>query len=713
MERRLSLSHKQWAILIFGVAFLVRLIYLLQIKSNPYFYAPMVDEAWHLSWSKEILQTSFWGTEVYFRGPLYPYLLALLLKITSSEYFWTRLVQMLFSAGSVALTYLIGRDLFTERVARLASIFLAFYGTMIMYDGMFLLELLFVFLNLLGLFVLIRNRDNPSYKAHFVAGLIFGLSAITRPNVLLVVPFLALWLFIQFRGQLVVKGRLLLTSLFTLGIILPIVPVTVRNWMVIDDFVLISSQGGINLYLGNNPSAEGLTMMMPEIVLDARVPVTKFVPTVRTFAEKEVGHPLKPSEESAFWNNKAKNYIFSHPGAFIGLTFKKFVYFFSGFENSDQHDIYDFRNFSSLMKILLFDHGLKFPYGLCAPLALVGIALAWPRRKELAPLLIFFVAYIPTVILFLVTARHRLTVIPIMLLFAAFTVFYLWDSIRSKISPRTLIAVGAMITLVILSNTNFFDLGFRNIAQTHYNLALTHARQGKNAEAVAEYHLAIQQAPGVPSLYYGLGAVYSAMGKHQDAVRELERAVTLDPNFADALINLGMAYVETRDFPRAEQTFQRAIALDSKRPEPHINLGSLYMMQNKLDQSRQAFEKALELQPNDHISLSKVGLILGRAGDSSAAYIYFRKAIQINPSYAAGYLNWGNICLINGDTTEAVEKYQQALGSDSLLAEPYFNLALIYIRTGDKTRARQYVDRLLQIRPNFDRALELRRRLEQ
>lgn len=711
MSRKPSLDYKKWAILIFGVAFLIRLIYLLQIRSNPYFYSPMVDELWHLNWAKDILEKSFWGTEVFFRAPLYPYLLALLLKITGSEYFWTRLVQMLLAAGSVSLLYLIAREYFSEKVARLGSIFYALYGTLIFYEGMFLVEILFIFLNFLGLLILARNRDHPSIKNYFLAGLVFGLSAITRPNILLVVPFWGLWILVHFRKKIAVKALIILLLAFGAGVVLPIIPVTLRNYIVADDFVPISSQGGINLYLGNNPSAEGLTMIMPDIVLDARIPVSRFVPAISEYAEKEMKRPLKASEVSAFWNDKAVHYILNNPGHFISLTFKKLVYFFSGFENPDQHDIYEFSKFSLLSSLMIFDHGIKFPFGLFAPLGLVGIALCWNRRRELAPVLIFFFAYIPSVIFFLVTARHRLAVIPIMLVFAAYAVLYLWDLIKRRQWDKAIYPLGSAAVLLILVNINFFDLGFHNISQMHFNLGITYTRQGKYDEAIKEYSLAAKETPGVPAIYHGLGTTYNMMKRYPEAIAEFQKALEVDPNYYDALINLGMSYVELKQFDKAEQLFLRGAAIDSTRPESYINLGSLYMAKNDLDRSRQAYLRAVQMKPDDYVMLGKIGVLFGRAGDSTTAYEYFRRAVKINPGYAAGYLNWGNICMFNGDANGAIDKYTTALRLDSTLIEPYYNLALMYSKAGDKPRALDYISRLLRIKPDFDKALELKKQL--
>lgn len=709
MSHRRAPSPRTWAILIFGVALLVRLIYLFQIKANPYFASPDVDELWHLRWAMEILDTSFWGTEVYFRGPLYPYLLALFWKITGASYFWTRFIQLAFGAASVSLTYLIGREYFSEKTARLGSVFYAVYGTLILYEGMLLIEGTFIFLNLLGLLILARNRDNPSRMPFLLCGLVFGLSAIARPNILLVVPLLGLWLLVHFSSRIGLKPVILLVVVFFAGVAAPILPVTVRNYVVADDFVLISSQGGINLYLGNNPSAEGLTMIMPEIVLDARVPWTKFIPTTTQYAEKEEGRPLKPSEVSSFWSNRAKQFIYEHPGMFLGLTYKKLVYFFSGFENSDQMDIYDFRKYSGLLSVLIFDKGLKFPYGLFAPLALLGIALSYRRWRPLAPLLLFIVGYIPSVIFFLVTARHRLAVIPLFLLFAAYAVFWLYDAVRQGGLAKAGVPLLVLLLLLVTANINFFDLGFQNVPQIHFGLGLSHTRQGNYPAAIEEFNLALKEAPSSPAVYMGLGTAYIKMGRSREAVGPLNQAVTLDPNYTDAFINLGQAYFESGDMERAELAFRRAALLEPTRVEPYLNLGEISMSRNDLNLAKQNFLKALELQTDNHVIYAKLGVLYGRAGDTAAAAVHFRQALQINPGYAPAYLNWGNISLINGDTTTAMEKYYAAIQRDSTLLEPYFNLALLFLRVGDTAMARDNLDILLRRKPDFAKGLELKR----
>ncbi len=704
-------DHRTWAILIFGVALILRLAYLLEITSSPYFYDPIIDEAWNLRWAESILAGNFWGDQVYFRGPLYPYLLAVFLAVTGSELFWVRLLQALIGCASVVLTYNLGRRLFSETVARIASAAHALYGMLIFYETMLLIPVIFIFLNQLGLYLLIVHRKNKKWQTLGLIGLIFGLAAIARPNILLVMPLLAGWVFWE-RRRLVSSARaVFLAVVFLIGAALAIAPVTVRNYIVADDFVLISSQGGINLYLGNNASAEGLTMMMPEIILDARVSWSEFVPTTTEYAEAQVGHALKPSEVSAFWSNKAKQFIFENPFDFIGLTFRKLVYLFSGFENSDQTDIYQFRQYSFLFSILVFDTVVKFPFGLVAPLALLGLGVGWRRRKDLALLYLFLLGYIPTIILFLVTARHRLALIPILLLFAAMALLWIIERIRAGNWRRLAVPGGAVVALVVLLNINLFDLGFSNPSQTAYNQGLAHMRQGQYDSAVVAFQEAVNLAPGAPVVHHSLASAYLELGQLRPALAEFNRAVTLDPKYGEAHLGAGIAYLELGRYDEAGRSLRIATRLNPDHSEPWFNLGEANLRSGQMGQARDFFLEALQRDTSDHIVLTKLGVLYGQAGDTATSFDYFRRSLEIAPSYAPGYLNWGNIYLINGDTASSLQRYRQSITHDPDALEPHFNLALLHLRQGNIAAAREQVEEVLRIDPTFEPGIELQRQL--
>ena len=87
----------------------------------------------------------------------------------------------------------------------------------------------------------------------------------------------------------------------TLGCLLPIVPVTIRNQVVGDDLVLISSQAGVNFYIGNNPLSDGRTAIVPG------TPGGWWEGYHATIerAERATGRDLKPSPVSRYYFGEA------------------------------------------------------------------------------------------------------------------------------------------------------------------------------------------------------------------------------------------------------------------------------------------------------------------------------------------------------------------------------------------------------------------------
>ena len=95
-----------------------------------------------------------------------------------------------------------------------------------------------------------------------VPGFCLGLAALAVANILLFLPMALLWVIVA-RRALPWPRRLLNALPLLLGASLVIAPVTLRNYLIGDDLVLISSNGGINFYLGNNANYEETIRIPP------------------------------------------------------------------------------------------------------------------------------------------------------------------------------------------------------------------------------------------------------------------------------------------------------------------------------------------------------------------------------------------------------------------------------------------------------------------
>jgi hypothetical protein len=165
--------------------------------------------------------------------------------------------QVFLGSTSVGLIYIIGRRLFTPGVGLLAALWIALFPNLIYHSAAFLSETLFMFLVLAALAVLLHEewRDGPPGRTRLLAfGVVLGLSALVRPISLLFLPLLAVvWLYAGYGWRRALEG----TALALVATATVIAPWTIRNVLVFDAPVIISTNLGDDLCMGHYPGAYG------------------------------------------------------------------------------------------------------------------------------------------------------------------------------------------------------------------------------------------------------------------------------------------------------------------------------------------------------------------------------------------------------------------------------------------------------------------------
>lgn len=706
-----SYAGGKWSLIIITAALVLRVVNLIFLSQNdPAFYFPQVDSLWHHLWAIDVAEKSFWGHDVYFRGPLYPYLLALIYTIFGSKIFIAKLIQTIGGAVICWLIYRLGASLVNERAGRIAGIIAVFYGPMIFYESELLLEWLAI-LTALGMLVVISREPSSLSSKHFLfAGIFGGLSAIARPNILPVLILIGIWILWKLNGNAARQRRLINALIFAAGIAACILPVTIRNYVVADDLVLISSQGGVNFHIANNAEADGLTMVMPEMKLDLSIPWSKFVDTTTTYARSVSGHALKASEVSDFWSDRAWDYILDNPGSFIALTYKRLIYMFSGFENSDQADIYQFRSNSPVLSALIFQAGLKFPFGIISPLAIIGLVLGWQQRRKLALLYLFLLGYIPTIIVFLVTARHRLAVVVILIIFAALAIDKALHWIRAKDNSKLGILIGAFLVLAVVININWFDLGYDNPAQFHYQRGLALEKQGDINGAIGEYREAIESQP-LPEALNNLGFALAKTGDRQGAYNAYQQAMQSRPNYADAMVNLGLLFSASSVYDSAEYYLSAARRINPNLPQVYLNLGDVYVQKGELQRAEQIYQDGIQRQSQFAPLYNALANLYLRQNRETEAKTHLEKAVTIDENYAVALVNLGSIYLNAGDANSAQRYYHRAIDARPDLKAAYVNLGLMFLRANAPDSARVYLQKASQLDPNDAQVKQMLERL--
>lgn len=657
---RRRLFHASSVVLL--VALLVRLLYLVGYRSNPFFADPQMDALYHHRWALQIAGGDWIGSEVFFRAPLYAYFLGIVYALSGHSFLAARVVQFILGSISCVLVYRIGKKLHGQVVGLVAGILAALLGASIYYEGELLLVVLEIFLSLSALDLLLGAAAGP--RRHRVlggalgAGLALGLATITRPNFIVFLPVALVFLLRRFRRFGRAQWAMAL-GLYLLGTAIPIIPVLVRNYAVGEDFVPIASQGGLNFYLGNNPSADGMAALAPE-----------FSPTwyggvrdATRLAEEALGRPLKPSEVSDYWLARGLAWATHSPGACLRLTLKKIVLFWQAFEIPNNEDFYFFSRYS-----FLFRSPLLLTFGALAPLGIAGIFLSALRRRLSLPLVGFVVFYSLSVALFFVCGRFRAPVTPVLCVPAAFFLVEALGGIRRRPTAPILASLAVFAAAAWFINADFHHLFKRHtFAESYLRLGIVNAAAGRSVQAETAYRSAIAADPRFAEGHNNLGVLLMQQGRTTEALSEFEAALKINPDHTRTLNNLAAWYEHEGRLAEARRYIDRALAANGDDVEVRYNAGVIY----------------------------------GRQEEFAGSAAHFRRLLQIEPGHLAGRLGLAKSLLMHGETREAIAALEEVLEREPRQAEALYFLGMARARLDDLAGARRAWEECLKASPGY------------
>ena len=114
-----------------------------------------------------------------------------------------------------------------------------------------------------------------------------------------------------------------MTALVIIGAALPVLPVTLRNYLIGGEFISIASNGGVNFYIGNNSLANGIRAVVP----GTRTTWKGGYEDTHNIPEMELGKKLKEAEISDYWYRKSFQWIRSDARAMVSPDAQKVLSF--------------------------------------------------------------------------------------------------------------------------------------------------------------------------------------------------------------------------------------------------------------------------------------------------------------------------------------------------------------------------------------------------
>ena len=179
LKSRLLSSEKQLVLFLCLVALLVGFLYS-TIQTQ------WTDEIASLKAAKTInsqglihaYKTVGWLGEQH--PPLFSLIFALTLKLPGPDLLLMRMVSVLFLAGTLSVTYFIGRELYSREIGYLAAILLLSFPLVIRLSSAAMMDIQLAFFFCFALLLLIRLSKTPSYWLACATGTVIGLGLLTK-----------------------------------------------------------------------------------------------------------------------------------------------------------------------------------------------------------------------------------------------------------------------------------------------------------------------------------------------------------------------------------------------------------------------------------------------------------------------------------------------------------------------------------------------------
>ncbi len=538
-----------WLALAAGLA--LRAWYFTDLVAQPWFGYPLVDaltfDRTALGIVKEGLQGAF------SRPPLYPLFLAAVYRLFGHDAAAVVWIQFALGLAALAPAYHLGERLFGPRAALAGAWIGACYPLRIFFEAETLDVSFFTCLFLAATWKLWQALEAGVPARVFFAGLLFGTTALVRPNILIALPFIAAGA--AFALHVGWKRIPALGAAGALGVVLAITPAAVHNWRAEGAFIPVASNGGVNFFLGNERGATGLTPVPPGLRWEQMV--------IRPLLAGQ----LSLSGQDRWWYAQAVEQIRAAPGDWLRLLGRKTALFLNAAESSNNKALGHFTAISFPVRHYRWWFG-----------ALVCLALAGLTARTGGPA--FFLAsasvgFCVSVVLFFVSERYRLPLVPLLAPAAAAGAGAVLSAVRAGQGMRA----SGLVALCVAAGFGAFPdrLGAaRERIDADFQMGQVFLMRNEPKRALDSLALARIADPQNPDVLNSLGAARIGLGDLDGAETAYRQALELG-DFAEIWFNLGVV-AERRGSgysAAAAACYRRAIAINPADGRSRANLAAL------------------------------------------------------------------------------------------------------------------------------------------
>jgi 4-amino-4-deoxy-L-arabinose transferase-like glycosyltransferase len=488
-----------------GLTLGVRLFYFASARS-PSFRDPLIDGDFYDYLATRIAGGEGFDPGPFWQPPLYPLVLAGLYRLLGHDLLWPRLLQVGLDALTAVLAMRVATTLVKDpKWGMAAGIVVAVHGPMVFYAGEILPTNIAATLGMLAVYLAVTHRSR--WDRALGAGASVGAGALLVAPVLLLIAPVA-WAVGKKRWQRGAAAAAVCIAMVGCA--------TLANWIRTKEFVPISANGGINLYIGNHPDSDKWVAIRPGAEWEALTdePARQGIGTMSGQDRYFVGQTLEICKSDVF--RCAARFAWKLQELLMSRDIPR----------NESLDL--IKRDSWVLALLNPRIGpIAFPYIFLLPLGVAGTIVAFRSKRRSARVVAFSLCALAAApILFFVTGRYRIQLVPELAVLAVFGA----HALRFEFRARRIEAAAAVVTLLLAARPIHLpvdDVPFES--EMHYVIGGRRARLGDDTGAVRAWKIARALRPGYLEAGFNLGLALERMGRIDEAKATYRELLSYHP----------------------------------------------------------------------------------------------------------------------------------------------------------------------------------------
>jgi Flp pilus assembly protein TadD len=228
--------------------------------------------------------------------------------------------------------------------------------------------------------------------------------------------------------------------------------------------------------------------------------------------------------------------------------------------------------------------------------------------------------------------------------------------------------------------------------------------------AIATAKVQISRNPKNAGFHIMLGQLLIDQKKDlAGAEAEFKQALDLDKKNVEAQVKLGMVQSERGSRDQALQTYLDGSKAFPKEAAFYLLAGGIYEGKQDWERAKVQYQKALAIQPENPLASNNLAyVILQQGGNVDVAFSMAqtaRRQLPDNPN-SADTLGWA--FYHKQVYSSAIDLFKEAVKKDPENALFNYHLGLAYAKNGQTGLARQQLDKVVKLNPDFPEVEQLR-----